>query len=432
VEKIVSKAGEAFSESGLLRMCKVSRSSFEQRKKARLSAQEKQEEKQKEEDGLKELIRKIIKKLGYVPGERSFKTFLWRDYSITIGRKLIRRLMKEMHISANTPKKDAYKGMARHDHPCTAPENLVNQNFRIAPRKIICTDITYLYFGILRMTIYLCVFRDAYTKEILGWAVRRMMTTELVKAAYDMMIEKHGKELKNPGVIIHSDQGSQYLSTTFKQILSDDGFLQSVSARGNSQDNAAVESFFSRMKTACLDLIALCRNFEQVEELLTGYFNAYNNEIYQYDLAGLTPHEFYQYCVTGIYPCDNYFGVKALKLRSLESIIQNRLEAAEEKARKMREIYRERSRAAQLLRKDPLQLTIDDQLLLIRVIKRYTKHRDKMNEEIERLKSVLEEARKAQEFMASLTQEERDHFRAPQAWQTEPKLSYIYGMGGLF
>ena len=55
-----------------------------------------------------------------------------------------------------------------------------------------------------------------------------------------------------------------------------------------------------------------------------------------------------------------------------------------------------------------------------------------MNEEIERLKSVLEEARKAQEFMASLTQEERDHFRAPQAWQTEPKLSYIYGMGGLF
>ena len=113
--------------------------------------------------------------------------------------------MNEMHIFASTPKKDAYKGMAKHDHPCTAPDNLVNQNFRIAPRKIICTDITYLYFGILRTTIYLCVFRDAYTKEILGWALKNLMTTALIKEAYDKMMDKHGKELHNPSVVIHSD-----------------------------------------------------------------------------------------------------------------------------------------------------------------------------------------------------------------------------------
>jgi transposase InsO family protein len=413
-------------------MCRVSRSSFEGRKKSRAKEEQRLEEKKKAEEPIKETMRAIAKSLGYVPGERGFKVFLWRDYGINVGRKLINRLMKEMHIVANTPKKDAYKGMAKHDHPCTAPDNLVNQNFRIAPRKIICTDITYLYFGVLRTTIYLCVFRDAYTKEILGWALKNLMTTQLIKAAYDMMMKKHGEELKNPDVIIHSDQGCQYLSTTFKQLLEDDGFLQSVSARANSQDNAAVESFFARLKTVVLDLIARCRNIEQAERLLEGYFDSYNNKIYQLDLAGLTPHEFYLYCKTGIYPCDNYFGVEGTELRSLESIVNAALAKAEEKARKMREIYQERSRAAQLLKKDPLQLTIDDQKILRRVIDRYTKHRDMMTDEIERLSEVLRQAEEAESYMAAMSEEERARFHCPQAWQNDTHLQYIYGMGGLF
>lgn len=413
-------------------MCKVSRSSFEGRKKSRIEEEKRQKEKNDKETAIKMTMRSIIRKLGYVPGERGFKVFLWRDFDICIGRKLIRRLMKEMHISAATPKKDAYKGAAKHDHPCTAPGNLVNQDFRIAPRKIICTDITYLYFGIFRTVIYLCVFRDAFTKEVLGWSVKRQMTTNLIRAAYEMMMKNHGEELKNPNVIIHSDQGCQYLSTSFKQLLEDDGFLQSVSARGNSQDNAPVESFFSRMKTAILDVMALCKSFDQAEKLLKGYFEKYNNEIYQLDLAGLTPHEFYLYCMTGVYPCDNYFGVKASEMRSLESLIRCRLEKAAETARKMRTAYQERSRASQLLKKDPLQMTIDDQRLLIRVINRYKKHRDKIDEEIERLTDVLRQAVEAQEYMESLSKEQRVVYRHPQAWQNDPHLRYIYGMGSLF
>jgi len=413
-------------------MCGVSRSSFEQRKKAQAEEEKKKAEKKDHEDSLKEMMRKIMKALHYIPGERSFKTFLWRDYGVSIGRKLISRLMKEMNIKANVPKKDAYKGMAKHDHPCTAPVNLVNQNFRIAPRKIICTDITYLYFGILRTNAYLCVFRDAYTKEILGWSLRSLMTTELIKDAYERMMAKHGRELKNPDVIIHSDQGSQYLSTTFKKILEDDQFLQSVSARGNSQDNAPAESFFSRMKTAVLNLIALCKNIDQADQLIDGYINAYNNSIYQYDLAGLTPHEFYLYCKTGIYPCDNYYGLKATLLRSLDSIVREKLAAAEKKARQMREIYRERSRAAQLLKKDPLSIAIDDQKLLIRVINRYTKHRDKIDEEIERLTEVLQKAAAAQKYLEGMSEEERQSFRNTSSWQNDSHLKYIYEMGGLF
>ena len=405
-----------------------------ERRKAQEAAEERETEKTQKEDGIKECMRRIIKKISFVPGERVFKSFLWREYECNVGRKLIRKLMAEMNLVAATPKKDAYKGKAKHDHPCTAPENLVNQNFRVEPRHIICTDITYLYFGILRTTIYLCVFRDAFTKEILGWSVKRQMTTDLIKAAYKMMMTKHGNELrgKNTSVLVHSDQGSQYLSFTFKKLLENDGFLQSVSARGNSQDNAACEAFFSRLKTMVLDPVSLCRSLDQAEKMLDGCINQYNNEIYELDLAGLTPHEFYLYCVTGVYPCEDYFGVKATELDSLESIVQRNLKRQEEQAEKRREQSQERNRAAQLLKKDPVQITIEDQLLLERVIRRYKKHRDKIDDEIKQLEEVLSQAKSAQKFLSAMPEEERRKYGTPQAWQTEPHLNYIYGMAGLF
>ena len=173
--------------------------------------------------------------------------------------------------------------------------------------------------------------------------------------------------------------------------------------------------------------------------LLNNKFSNFSKQVHHYfqteqllNLQLFVLFEFYLYCQTGIYPCDNYFGLKATKMRSLESIIRQKLAKAEEKARKMREIYQERSRASQLLRKDPLDITIEDQKLLIRVIARYTKHRDKMNEEIERLTDVLEQATKAQTYFAGMTSEQREDYRNTASWQSDPHLQYIYGMGGLF
>lgn len=378
-------------------------------------------------------MRTIAKMLGYIPGERGFRTFLWRDHGISLGRKRIRRLMKEMGFHANRPKKDAYKGQAKHDHPCTAPDNLVSQNFRISPRSIICTDITYLYYGEQRTLLYLCIFKDAYTKEILGWSVSTDMTTKLIRQAYTQMMEKHGTELKkNPKVIIQSDQGSQFLSVTFRKLLEDESFLHSVSARANSQDNAPAESYFSRLKTVLIDMMKLCRTSEDAIGIINGYINAYNNEHYQYNLAGLTPHEFYLYTMTGIYPCDNYYGKKATELRTLESIVNSDLERAEKRAEKARDQYRERSRASQLLKKDPIRITIADQLLLRMWINRYTKKRDELDSRITELEEVLKKAQEAQKYFESMTEQERMAYCTPGMWQKDIKLNYIYSMGGLF
>jgi hypothetical protein len=258
------------------------------------------------------------------------------------------------------------------------------------------------------------------------------MTVDLIQRAYDKMQEEHGSELKTKDVLVHSDQGSQYISTTFKKLLSNDDILQSVSSRANSQDNAPAESFFGLLKSNLLDKLKLCRTAEDAIKLVYGYISQYNNERFQYDLAGLTPHEFYLYKVTGIYPCDNYYGTEADSLRSLEELVDHRLEVIEKLNRSNRQKYSLRSRASQLLRKNPIQFTEADIELLKSKINHNTRHIEKVQKETDELRVTLNQAIQAKAWLQTLPDDKLQYFRTPQRWQTEPHLQYIYGMGGLF
>ena len=107
--------------------------------------------KREKRDKLKNHMREIIRKLGYVPGARTFREEFYRGYQIVVSRAECRELMEEMNLVANKPKKDAYKHQAVHDHEYAVPaDNLVNRNFYVGPRKVILTDITYLYYGMTR------------------------------------------------------------------------------------------------------------------------------------------------------------------------------------------------------------------------------------------------------------------------------------------
>lgn len=77
-------------------------------------------QKEIEENQFKEKMRLIIRKLGFIPGKRTFRTHLWRDYGLVVNVKKIRRLMTAMNLVANRPKKDAYKGQATHYHECAS------------------------------------------------------------------------------------------------------------------------------------------------------------------------------------------------------------------------------------------------------------------------------------------------------------------------
>ena len=372
----------------------------------------------------------IIARNGIIPGKRTFRVELFRRFNLTVNLKRIARLMKKMNLVAAKPHKDAYKHHASHNHVCAAPPNAVGQDFFIGPRKVILTDITYLYYGPYRSTFYLCVFRDAYTRENLGWDAGTNMDTDLVKTAYQVMKEKHGDELKDSAVYIHSDQGSQYLSTTFRQLLEDDGFVQSVSARGNSQDNAPMESFFARLKADIIDMVALCKTLDAALKLVDGYLNAYNGEHYQYELAGLTPEEFYSYATTGVYPLDSYFEVPASEMMAVGDISKVRRKYADEEAKKRREAAAFKREQRRMI--DPLKIIHRDQLLLDRMISKWRKTELSAAKQVGHLKEILEQTKTAMAYVANLSQEKLEELKDPLAWRNYEELSYVFAMNELF
>ena len=411
----------------------VSKSGYYSWKKRRADGEIRREEEKKELRQIMERFRAIIKKLGFVPGKRTFRTYMFRDYGFNISVKRCRRIMKMMNLVANVPKKDAYKGQATHNHRAAAPDNKVKQDFYIGPRKVILTDITYLYYGRYRSVLYLCAFRDAYTREILGAAVGTRMTVDLVTKAYDRMMDKHGKELKKDAdVYIHSDQGSQYLSTTFKELLTDDGFVQSASRRGNSQDNAPMESFFGQMKCRIIDLVALCPDAETAIRLIEGYIDEYNYGIYQHSLAGLTPSEYYTYVTTGIYPCDNYFGVKATELMPIGELVAARLDEARKKQSKAKEQARAKREAAEQFVSTPTLVVSRDQERLRREKAKWSKSKELAEKQIAHIEEILEKTKEALIFMATATKEVLEELKYPQNWKKYKALDYVYEMNELF
>lgn len=378
---------------------------------------------------------KIIRKVGHVPGKRTFQVYLDRDFNIKVSVKKCARIMKKMNLVASLPHKDAYKGQATYNHICASIQDMVKRDFAVGPRRVILTDITYLYYGPNRELFYLCAFKDAYTCEILGKATSKHMNVELIKNAYNDMMSKHKDTFKKDvSVYIHHDQGSQYLSTEFKQILNDDHFVQSCSRRGNSQDNAPMESFFGRLKTAIIDILVLCNDYEKASLLTHNHIDEYNHKHYQYNLGGLTPSEFYLYCMSGIYSLSEYCGIPKDKLNSIESCILARKEAAKKK----REKINESNKCSQETKPqkgdfiDPLEIIARDRKLVTKIIDDFTKERDLIDDQINIYKKLLDSITDAELFIMNAKGQVVKDIANPQAWYKYDELKYVEQMNGLF
>ena len=150
-------------------------------------------------------------------------------------------------------------------------ENVLNRKFNVAcPNTVWTTDITYL--ATARGWAYLCVVMDLYSRKVVGfdcqWHMRTELCTTALQRAY--WTRKPGK-----GLLLHSDQGSQYGSGDFTQACNDMGIAQSMSRKGNCWDNAPQESFFSNFKAefsvqseSNLSVIQ-----QKLAEHLYGYYN---------------------------------------------------------------------------------------------------------------------------------------------------------------
>jgi putative transposase len=94
--------------------------------------------------------------------------------------------------------------------------------------------------------MYLAVVIDLFSRRVVGWSMATHMRTELVLGALEMAL---GRRFPGPGLLHHSDRGSQYASHDYRKALEDHHIICSMSRKGNCWDNSVVESFFGKLKT---------------------------------------------------------------------------------------------------------------------------------------------------------------------------------------
>jgi putative transposase len=189
-----------------------------------------------------ERIKEIHEAKRRVYGAPRIHAELRMAHSIRVGRKRVERLMRAARISGLVPKR---RGKTTIRVPgVRVADDLVERRFRPSePNVLWLADITYLRSW--EGWLYLAAVQDGYSRAIVGWSMAEHMRTELVTDALQMALHRRRPA---PGLVHHSDQGSQYVSLGFGQAARDAGIAISMGSRGDAYDNAVAESFFATLK----------------------------------------------------------------------------------------------------------------------------------------------------------------------------------------
>lgn len=169
-----------------------------------------------------------------------------REQRESCGKHRVISLMKRLDLRAKARRK--FKATTNSSHNKPIYENLLNRQFK--PSQINqswVSDITYI--ATKEGWLYLAAIMDLYSRNIIGWAMDKRMTDELVINALKMALFK--RKIAS-GLLLHSDRGTQYASHDYQTLLKNYGITCSMSGKGNCYDNAPMESFFHSLKIECI------------------------------------------------------------------------------------------------------------------------------------------------------------------------------------
>jgi putative transposase len=240
----------------------------------------------REDERLTSRIREIHQENRGVYGSPRIHAELRLADGMRVGRKRVERLMRRAGISGLAPRK---KGRTTIRVPgVRVCEDLVDRNFlAAAPNRLWVADITYLRTW--EGWLYLAAVQDAYSRRIVGWSMADHMRTELVTDALEMALARRSP---GPGLIHHSDQGSQYVALGFGQKARAAGIAQSMGSRGDCFDNAVAESFFATLKKELIHRRAWQTKTELRGEVFEYIEVFYNRQRRHTRLGQLSPSEY--------------------------------------------------------------------------------------------------------------------------------------------
>ncbi len=202
------------------------------------------------------------------------------------SRKRVARLMREQGLAGR--KKRRFCVTTDSDHSLDTAPNVLQRRFDPdAPNTAWAADITYLptHEGWL----YLAIVLDLWSRRIVGWSMSEFIDTELALSALRMAIDTRRPM---PGLVHHSDRGTQYAATDYRHALDENGLICSMSRRANCWDNAVAESFFGTLK---VELVGdrTFRSRMEARQAVFKYIEAfYNSRRLHSSLGYRSPAEF--------------------------------------------------------------------------------------------------------------------------------------------
>jgi putative transposase len=207
-------------------------------------------------------------------GVRKLRKLLREKDGLIVGRKLIKRLMDEMGIYTVYPKPNLSKPGKEHKR---FPYLLKNKSI-LYPNQVWAIDITYIPMKHGHM--YLTAIIDWHSRYVVGWALADTLSAVPVIAAVKCAMDQYGV----PG-IINSDQGSQFSSELYVELLATNGIRQSMDGKARWIDNLIIERWFRSLKVECVYI----NDYISPRELrggIEGYVQSYNH---------IRPHQSFDY-----------------------------------------------------------------------------------------------------------------------------------------
>jgi putative transposase len=210
-----------------------------------------------------------------------------QDEGFKVGRYKVRRLMKDAGISVRRRStRQPQTTDSRHGYG-VAP-NVLDRQFDVTrPNVAWAGDLSYIWTQ--EGWLYLAVLLDLYSRKVVGWSLGSRMDVGLVKGALDMAMGRRNPE---PGLIHHTDRGSQYACHAYREMLSQHGMVCSMSGQGECLDNAVAERFFGSLKrewTSCRHYETRQEARDDIIEYIEMFYNSNRKPSY---LGYLSPNEY--------------------------------------------------------------------------------------------------------------------------------------------
>lgn len=215
---------------------------------------------------------------------------VWHDvlaFGQRCGLHRIERLMRAQALRARPRRRGLPQDRGERS---AIADNVLDRQFQAdAPNQKWVADFTYIWTA--EGWLYAAVVLDLYSRRIVGWSMHASMTSQLVADALMMAVWRRGKPVE---LLHHSDQGSQYTSEHFQELLKEQGITCSMSRAGEVWDNSAMESFFSSLKTE-RTARKVYRTREQARADVFDYIERFYNPMRRHSTLGyVSPIQFEQ------------------------------------------------------------------------------------------------------------------------------------------